>query len=612
MNKCIPIFIIHLILIGCQSQFEMPEEGNGCPEAGIAKSHINATNFYQYQYYQIDENSPCQRRQCLNGQWIGDSEYSCPNSCIELGPDDDPTTHDYCGNCLNESERCDGYLAQKCKDGEWDTQIDCAAEFGTSCVKIDDKATCGACDDNSPPNYFNQNNICQRSICINAHWEYDEDFSCFTKDDINKLASCNSTLTGCGECLSGNMKCEGKDIYTCIAGSWTKDITPCIFSCSKVDNEEQYICGKCDNSSKKEYWNHLDNNMCVSTICQNGQRIDNYECLTGSCVFGDDGEFISCGECFNGVGRCDDKHYQICQNGKFKSLLTCDSCENNICIKSCTELNKCTQGTDTIATFCNSDGQIEFCPAGCTSDNICMNCQDGEQIFKEEDDICFYRTCNNNLYPEAYTKCIDTNNKGVSCIKDNNNQFSCGECKNGSKKCEQTASSCTCQICQNGQWTKLCTNNYSCKGTADNYSNCGECTNSNSDYYYQEGTTCYHKKCSNGTWSPVQKCNNNNSCTGTAGKYNNCGECINGKKYNVTEASGLCNYRECSAGKLGAIQRCPNGVSCNKARTDCGVCYNKKTKCEQGYLFTCTDGAWPAKGTFCPKGCHSSGEKCKP
>ena len=607
MNKYIPIFIIQLVLIGCQSQFEMPEEGNGCPETGILASDslkLNESNYYLPQYYQQTPNAQCQRRTCLNGKWEGDSDYACPFSCMDT-PGDNPDKP-YCGECINNDQRCDGNTTQICKDGRWKLSVNCN-ELGTSCIKVDNSATCGACLNGEDRFYNSPTNICRHMTCKDAIWILDEDY-CGLKE-----VSCNLNLTECGECLNNDVKCEDNRIYQCVGGSWLQN-NECEFSCSEIIDENQniqYLCGECTTGDSK-HWNNPDNGICVFSKCENGKWVDDYnDCPNGSCILDDAGKYLDCGNCLNNTNQCNDKIYQICKNGNFEDILACDSCNNSICMKSCSAKNKCTQDTDTIATFCNSEGQIEFCPAGCTSDSICMNCQDGEQIFKEEDDICSYRTCKNNLYPEAYTKCTDTNNKGVSCIKDNNNQFSCGECKNDSKKCEQTTLSCTCQICQNGQWTKLCTNNYSCKGTADNYSNCGECTNSNSDYYYQEGTTCYHKKCSNGTWSPVQKCNSNNSCTGTAGKYNNCGECINGKKYNVTEASGLCNYRECSAGKLGAIQRCPNGVSCNKARTDCGVCYNKKTKCEQGYLFTCTDGAWPAKGTFCPKGCHSSGEKCK-
>lgn len=265
----------------------------------------------------------------------------------------------------------------------------------------------------------------------------------------------------------------------------------------------------------------------------------------------------------------------------------------------------------TSVTFSNSKGQIEFCPAGCTSDNLCMNCKDGEMIFKEEDEICFFRSCQNNLFQENYTKCIDDNNKGVSCIKGEHNEFSCGECKNGSQKCEQSVSSCKCHTCKNEKWVSLCENNYSCKGSANNYTGCGECTNGKM-IYYQDGKACYHKQCANGIWQTPIKCDGGNSCKGSADNYK-CGECVNGNYY--SESSDVCVYKKCSAGmweSKDSKYTCPNSYSCNKNRTACGVCRNKQTKCLNSRLYTCTDGAWPAKGTYCPKGCHSSGEKCKP
>ncbi|MBQ9395723.1 MAG: hypothetical protein IJU23_09455 [Proteobacteria bacterium] len=627
MRIIILLITLSILSIGCDSTFTHDETGKFCSDTGIVYSsnkeeEIGESNYFLPQYYQLDENSTCLRRRCLDGQWVVDPDYVCEYSCkkpVEENEINNPNFN-YCGFCNNKEQRCKDNIVQICENGRWIDQTNCMIEFQTSCIKIDDIASCGACLNGDERFYNNPNGVCKHTTCEDAKWILDEDY-CGNSD-----VSCNPTLDGCGECLNEEMKCDGKVIFQCSSGSW-KAKQPCDYSCSQIidNNNIQYVCGECNNGDIK-HWNHLGKGICESAICENGKWKNYDDCSLVSCVYekneSEEDTFSQCGECINETKQCIGKEYKLCKNGKFITLFTCDSCDenSNVCIKPCT-LNQCTQETDLIATFCRENQEthlpeIVFCPAGCTSDNICKTCNNDEQVFKEEiinnKDTCYYRLCQNNLFPDEYTKCTNSNNEDVSCYNNKNNELSCGECQNGKIKCQTSNSSCKCHECRNGQWEFLCENSLSCLGTETNYTGCGVCKNGDMKYT-QDRTTCYQSKCINGKWSSNEMCSGGNSCKVKNNTYSGCGECVNGNYY--TEASGICNYTSCTNGvKNNTPQRCPNSYSCTKTNgklSGCGVCQNNKTKCEQSRLFTCKDGAWPTEGTFCPKGCNSEGTKCK-
>ena len=610
--------MLPILLLGCESTFISDEVGYVCPQTGIlASAPLNETNYYQYQYYQVDETSPCQRRRCLEGKWVvatkHDTEidteidtdtYSCNYSCMDHEGDDPDKP--YCGECINNDQRCDNNTFQICKKGLWKLAVNCT-ELGTSCVIINGAPTCGACMNGNEKFYNSQTNVCRRMKCEDAKWILDEN-SCDQKE-----VSCNLNTPGCGECLNHDVKCEAYRISQCVDGTWIK-VDDCDYSCTQITDEDEhkhFICGECIDGTTR-HWNHPDNGICVYSKCENGKWMDDYtQCPNASCILNDNGEFQKCGECLNNNNRCNGQQYQQCKNGTYKTILNCDSCSNNVCVRSCSELNKCTQDTEDIATYCNAEGKIEFCPAGCTSDNLCINCKDGDQVFQaDENDICFYKTCQNDLFPKDYTQCMDDHNNVVSCVKDSENKFSCGECKNGNIKCEQATSSCKCQICQNGQWIFLCdNNNVSCKGSSDNYSYCGDCLNGKKSYY-MDGSTCYYKECKSGTFGTPIKCSGDNSCKGSLSNYTECGECKNGN-IKCEQATSSCKCQICQNGQW--IFLCDNNnVSCKGSSDNysyCGDCLNgKKSYYMDGstcYYKECKSGTF---GT--PIKC-SGGNSCK-
>ncbi len=231
MKRVIPVTIITSILLGCGSTFSITEEGELCKSNGTVYSKpdicINENNYhedYRYQYYQFDDTQPCQRRQCIDGKWVVDPEYSCANSCkkpvnIDINLDNikqlnidieqlcnkypKVQNYDYCGECRNGELRCneDNTILQVCKNGLWTVQTNCLEEFQTSCVKIDNITSCGSCINGDERIYNNTNAICQRSTCENAKWIIDEGFC--AKHDV----SCTSD-DKCGECRNGNMRCD--------------------------------------------------------------------------------------------------------------------------------------------------------------------------------------------------------------------------------------------------------------------------------------------------------------------------------------------------------------------------------------------------------------------
>ena len=344
---------------------------------------------------------------------------------------------------------------------------------------------------------------------------------------------------------------------------------------------------------------------CNLTICGSG---DKQVCINPSTST----EYCGADSTCTNYTRCDEN--QICSAGECKCkkgyaevegkcVLSCndnqhvydDICEDNdekncgthakVCDTNTIEgssIVSCTNGL-CVAVECQTGYLLNN---GACLDKACEN--DDKKCQNGNDGIGVEYTCSSNNWNEH--KC-----DGVSC----NSQKNCGACLENAIKCEVVSGQSKLKTCKLGTWAvencptgQICASDgKSCVDkpvTQDCTPGTSECNPTTANANIGQQRECL----SNGTWTEFTTCRNNASCMNRS----QCGVCQNG--------TTLCEDDKlytCSGGSKSFSSNCPTGQVCNAAGDGCTTpCTNGTKSCTNnpttliGEVKTCTNGAWGA------------------
>ena len=459
----------------------------------------------------------------VTGQF--DVDTSCTGSCTSGGG---------CGVCKNDESRCtdqSNHVGSReiCSQGAWGTSTDCSYSSKPVSCNPDGK-NCGTCLIGDVV-YSESDNKCVGQTCTDGinksssnctdSWDYFNGTS--NVSSSSQQVSCNSTVTSCGECYNGNIRCLDKNILqTCVKGSYstTQD-------CRTITDSGTGYCEP-DPSSPST-------NAECKVSCASDQVLNGHTCCKA--------EY---GRIYNQIDNCLD----------FSCDTTITHLEGGTCVP-----NECTNGEEDCANnrrCVNYKWENNYCTNSCTTDNKCGACVNGTKQVTPSNNLCYYKVCRNGVWPTGNNTCTGTwtylygntytsggVNHSVSCNADNTD---CGTCYNGMyPRCfDQT----TLQTCSSGEYHdyKNCANEFSNVEHAINRrcyaSNASDaaCTFDCESGYHKVGNTC-EKNCTEDV-------------------------CLNGKIQ-------VCNK---STGVLGTATNCPNNNSCMSASA-CGECHNTDTRC---------------------------------
>ncbi|MBR4984276.1 MAG: hypothetical protein IKY83_00865 [Proteobacteria bacterium] len=429
--------------------------------------------------------------------------------------------------------------------------------------------------------YPTDNNLeCLIQSCHQNKW--DTTGSC--KDSDGNIVSCalntnsdESVEYQCGECQDDQSTCSDNSSNTglvkkCVLGHWDSQI--CLEDASCNDNK----CGKCKNGVSRCIDNSVPNasdaySDAYIEICKNGNWEHSINCDDASC----NSEKTECGNCINGEQRCitdpnSNEEYGLieqCIFGDWKKLYECRSDASDekrvSCLgKACTDANSCAPS--------------------------CGECANGKTEIREVDNICSTYVCTDGTWVNSNQ---DTSSP-VSCIYSIDGTKQMGKCLNGKRNCDAD----TLQICSNGQYEPL----MQCKDCAISEDNNVLCTTDclSNDTICNDNSSHVGvlSKCENGI-STINPCPNNNMCNSDLPE---CGQCKFEEKSCRDNDMNVGIIQICQNGAFTDIsdQFCQDNNSCDG--TQCGLCHNGDTKCEEGdsnaFYTTCEQGVW-AKSIPC-------------
>ena len=371
---------------------------SNCPYGCIS----NGTNAYCRECQ--DNEEMCENRFIIScskggenmGKWDDTNKQICQNGCNNGERGNNVS----CYECVDTDEpkcyRDDGAKVttiKKCLAHKWeDTEV---CELG--CVE-GTEAKCKLCNHGDKKYYNNEEGYCVEQECKDNQYQ-----------DV-KIAevSCNSDLSGIGECLNGSPKCDKGVLEICIDGKWKKfgrcnpeqecDLLKIEGREESLDCYDSIVGIRCENNQLLACQNNapckssgIDNLICAS--CQNGTSIcennkikkcqdgeyeaDGTQCPTDTHCVVNNGN-AQCLICENDQQRCsEDGFIQNCINYKWETTSGCPdgySCYQFGDIAGC--------GCSSMSDICES---YEICQDGvcqrmsCTEDvSICKRCQDGK------------------------------------------------------------------------------------------------------------------------------------------------------------------------------------------------------------------------------------------
>ena len=500
--------------------------------------------------YVNDDVIKCHHQTCQNGKWANeDSESVCEASCL-----DNATETHFCGECIDDSIRCQEDNVEQCVKGEW-RRVKVCGENGepAKCVE----GSCGECQENDEK-YEDTQVGCVKYLCQNYAWEGDANwvngnqYSC-ARDDNG-----NTTL---GVCQNGNFECEtsienGETQgvqYRCREGKWEVYQT-CDAGCydEKICNE---VCNKtyqqCDGDILKK--------------CKLNQNVE-FETCEFSCHSSEDKDKNdACGVCQNETTKCETDGDGIgkiysCANGTWSETAQ-SSCDNVSCDTSGNQCGTCKNGEDE----CQNDGfggVIKHCADGRWNRSFCENSR--------------------------------------TCVEFNGGHY-CGDCRDGDKKTDDGKDN-KCHIfeCQNGRWVSVHEYETSCKTDGSNQKVAGDCLNWKFSWISSGIIQNRYQLCIDGK-------NIGLGCKRLAsefGAYIGCSalsvQCKQDKDTDATNGVEI--------GILGKEK----DTSCTVNRdgsTTSGECANGTQRCVNKVSQTCFNGRWSFDRS-CWSDCDSDGKKC--
>ena len=398
------------------------ERCGGCKEDSIKCENDNKDQNNPYKGYTSE---------CKDGSWT--NKTSCPGkfSC---------QSEQTCGECNNGTKKCENGFTYTCVNGSWDedSKVQCAHEysctsplnnsFGSSAL-----AQCGECQNDSIK--------CERGYtykCVSGVWK--------ERTECPGAVSCKND-TECGDCKNDDVKCVVDASYTCSGGVWPEEGTPCD---GGVSCQNEHTCGGCaDGETKCEggyktlcqggRW--VDRAQCEGAAsCKDNQQCgdcanDDVKCEDGKTYSCSNGVWetngvecpqsascmnsVSCGICKNGESYCENGHTYTCENGQWGAPVIC---ENGAFCKNKNECGECADGDikcegNTRSTCSQGMWQPETCPSGFSCKNAvecgeCVNnstkCEDAELAIHG-----ILSTCKDGRWSQS--ACQTTCKDGVSC-----------------------------------------------------------------------------------------------------------------------------------------------------------------------------------------------------
>ena len=364
----------------------------------------------------------------------------------------------------------------------------------------------------------------------------------------NNFCKCNETVCSTGIICGGNGEYCANDSIP--HGPCKPEETKCI---DLPDRSVEAWCEVKPNSETGYEWSSRNCNKNISCMYISANENEDIK------------EKASCGECKNNSTKCDiltdtdeTKYQFLCKEGLWEQQQKCDNgcTDDHLTCKACDDNTYQCEGNVRSACIKGEWVPLEICDLGCVEKP--KQYQDG----KSEKDYQYCNECSENdnkcQNDKKYT-CKDGKwENGIDCENNAscNLEGKCGECKTGSTKCDAGEMS----VCINGEFIYAQT----CKSNCYN-DICADCVDGALLCQNNEENIGVLKNCQNGIWTPKNETDNE---TGQCKKGNDLVSC----------------------GSL-EIKQIP-GSSEIYYTSDCGVCKNGATKCENGKIQLCQNGEW--------------------
>ena len=519
------------------------------------------------------------------GKWDDDHKQRCENSCFPGARGNGSEVS--CYECNTDTPKCfkddetKVTTIKRCLAHNWYDEEVCAL----GCVE-GTEAKCKLCNHGDKKYYNNEDGYCVEQECKDNQYQ----------DVKTAEVSCNSDLSGPGECLNGQSRCfdkgnEQSAFQYCENGAWKEFGIPCdsnnpcaVLGNNKcIGNNVGQICsddGKslvaCPNnaSCKSDFsgcaecqsgTSKCDGNK-LST-CQNGEYQET-ECKTGTHCEEKDGK-AQCvqHDCENGQKRCQDNIIQTCENYKWK---TTDACADGY---------SCYQSVDEASCRCGEKGD--------ECDDNYEICQDGacqRKSCKQDLSICDGKKCRGTECYSSSTPLICYDDRVIKLWLDHYAAIDMLMHPQGKDKCDIYNSIHTA-IANDG--TILCNKMKEC-GNPKVLEKCipqvvFELIGDNSlvpdGYDNHIDVTQYQTvlgvQAANDYSNCIQKCETDSDCT----KYQQCNtkkECVRKPCGRYAENENIC----------GDGYKCVNDVCLMECQSEDSKCASKKriTSCENGYI----------------------------
>lgn len=541
----------------------------------------------------VDGKKQCSGRTpqtCTNGGWSNDSPCGalqiCNNgSCQNCGSDQHVN-----GNlCENNSTSNCGTHGNKCT---------APSEHGVAtCIG----GTCNIlCDEGYFPDgteCIPDNNYCTNvgvNKCINED-NVGTVFECNSEHQWKWYKDCDPNSChgdGCGSCKNDDIKCDYRTPKTCINGEWAGN-SPCGSSqicnngsCQNCGSDQHVNGNSCENNSIYHCGSHGNEchkpseygvAVCVGGVCdikcEEGYlpegnecvKDDNYceapgtfrcidigligrmdmcndenqwkfykDCETASC----NPEELNCGDCKNGIRKCDERTPVLCSGGHYLAEPECEDtsiCSNGYCVA-------CGAGKHVHGNECETD-DIENCGA---HGNVC------EPPSAHGEPACIAAVCG-VICEDGFVPDMD----GHECVPD---ETYCEEV--GSSRCVTSGGESFEELCNDDQHWEL---SKRCEGISCNPENtaCGECMNGSKQCSYRTPQTCNY-----GAWTGNSPCDPDKICNTSTGVCQSCGsnQHVNGNSCETNSISNCGSHGNFCTAPNNATPVCSGGnctYSCN-------------------------------------------------
>ncbi len=649
----------------------------GCNVNGECNQECDPVNAVTFCY---DSDSTHEVRKCENGVFktMKTCDLGCANGKCNA-------------ECNTGEEKCENFTHYTCNDGMWERKAYCPL----GC----DGKTCrnAACTDNvciMPENTVGYLFECKEGkISENRTKVCENDASCSSsntcgecKNGEKKCVNGYTSVCVHGQlipnkdeicdgrvCDDGVLYCSDNVLKECVDGKWKN--TDCSLDgafcdatskqCKKIEcNLEDVKCAgeksinKCGDDGQWNTTSCNNDDVCVHT--DNGDECT--ECIpnTASC----DGNTLKscnpegklsvescpsekpfcvnkkCVECEVNDEKCEGNIHKQCENGKWKTELCANGCDNNKCASQCVEhcddntphvcsnnqaQKKCDEGKTcrvidhkAICTECDPDdpnarsrcypsntgfdtsvGQYQVCengmwstPKTCTVDTrICaeLGCGSAQQCEAEKTkcERGDFKVCRENQWITYQT-----------CEYGCDDESGCYECREGQSRCDGN----TIQKCNGGFWDSTNSNksNVNCEENglicveiSDGSVDCKKCkpNAAECDFSNVSDDIGRYKMCNNNyMWDEPQNCSSDVPvCTDNA----QCA-CQMGDTLCVNDSLGVGTTFTCG-GDVSGIPPCEGQVSCNG--NACGNCRNGSKQCDGNVFKTCEKGQWETTTT---------------